>query len=72
MGRVVGDDKHRPRSEILSGNDAVEVNERKTALHRKAQPLVVDVIGVGTSVTVSKQTVRTERVVVRAMGCRGD
>ncbi len=72
MSRVVGHHKHRPRSEILSGDHTVEVDERKMALHRKAQPSIVDVIGVGTSVTVSKQPVRPERVVVRATRCRGN
>jgi len=50
--RVIPDDVHGPRGQILAGHDAVKVRERKPALHRLSQSLVLRMIRIGPAIPV--------------------
>ena len=65
---VVADDEHGPGWDILPWNYPVEVDQRQAFLHREAQPAVVGVVRVRTTVSVPQQVVGTEGVVIRPVG----
>ena len=70
--RVVTHDEHRPRSEVLAGDDAVEVGERRSPGHCQSKAGVVGMVGVTTSIPILQQAVWPEDVVVRSILTRDD
>jgi hypothetical protein len=72
IGWIIPDNEYRPSREVLSPNDPMKINEWQSTLHREAEASVVSVIRVFATIPVAEQTLRTERVVIRAAGCRGN
>src|SRR5690606_34600181 len=54
-----------PSGHILAGHDTEQVNERNLTLHRLQHPDIVVVVGVGSAVSVSQQSVGSQLVIVR-------
>ncbi len=70
--RLVAHDEDRPCSQVASGDDSVEIGKRKAAIHGKTQTPVIGVLRVGAAVSIPKQPVRAEGVIVRPRWRRGD
>jgi len=68
--RVVLHYEYWPRNKVLPGHNPVYVRQRKAPLHREPQAPVVYVVRVGSTISIAEQSVRTKRVVVRAVGRR--
>lgn len=63
-GGIVAHDEHGPLREVLTGNDAMEVDERHLLLHGDSQTHVVGMTGVGAAVAVPQEAVRSHLIFV--------
>jgi hypothetical protein len=76
---VILDDEDRPRRFIEAGDDTVQVDEGRLALHGRPQPEVVSMTRIGASIAIAKEAGVGEAVVVGALavldrrgGCDGE
>jgi len=67
-GGIIGDYKCGPRRDIFPRCYAVQVDQRKAAHHAAAQASIVGMIRIRASIPVSKQTIRSECVIVGSFG----
>ncbi len=70
--RTIADDEDRPEGKVLTGSDAVEVDERNVVDHRLAQAFVIRVMGIRPAIAVGEKSCRFEAVVVGRLGGCGD
>jgi hypothetical protein len=64
--RVVTDDEHRPRRQVMPLRDPLEVHQRNVLRHRLAQPGVLAMCHVRAAVAVAEQAIRRDLVFVRS------
>jgi len=62
--RIVTYYENRPRRDVLSGYDTMEIDERESPLHGEAKATIVGMVRVGAAIPVAQQSVDTERVIV--------
>jgi hypothetical protein len=69
---IVAHDVDRPRSEVLTWNETVEVDERRVSLHRAPKTAILVMVWIVAPVTVDQMLVRADRVIVWTMGSGRD
>jgi len=68
LGRIVSDDEYGPSSDILPWDNSVEVDEGQPTFHSKAQPAIVWMVSVRSTIAITEETIGAEGVIVRPFG----
>jgi len=63
--RIIADNKYRPSCKVFARNETMKIDKGQTPFHRETQTAVIIVVGICSSISVPKQIIWAECIVIR-------